>query len=104
MELLVRAGDSEPHHGARGAARARLSVRRPGRAPPSVQIDSVSAALDLFYLDAGRYPSQSEGLTVLIKRPPSVDNWNGPYSKQSALPPGSMGPPVPVSRSRPERP
>jgi general secretion pathway protein G len=51
-----------------------------------LQIDSLSAALDLFYLDAGRYPSQSEGLEVLIKRPPSVDSWNGPYIKQAALP------------------
>ncbi len=51
-----------------------------------LQIDSLAAALDLFYLDAGRYPSQSEGLTVLIKRPPSVDGWNGPYLQQSTLP------------------
>jgi general secretion pathway protein G len=58
-----------------------------------LQIDSLSAALDLFYLDAGRYPSQSEGLTVLIKRPPSVDNWNGPYLKQSALPEDPWGHP-----------
>jgi general secretion pathway protein G len=52
----------------------------------TLQIDSLSAALDLFYLDAGRYPSQSEGLEVLIKRPPSVDSWNGPYIKQADLP------------------
>ncbi len=58
-----------------------------------LQIDSLSAALDLFYLDAGRYPSQSEGLTVLIKRPPSVDNWNGPYLKQTALPEDPWGHP-----------
>jgi general secretion pathway protein G len=58
-----------------------------------LQIDSLSAALDLFYLDAGRYPSQSEGLAVLIKRPPSVDNWNGPYLKQSALPVDPWGHP-----------
>jgi general secretion pathway protein G len=56
-----------------------------------LQIDSLSAALDLFYLDAGRYPSQSEGLAVLIKRPPSVDNWNGPYLKQSTLPQDPWG-------------
>jgi len=58
-----------------------------------LQIDSLTAALDLFYLDAGRYPSQSEGLAVLIKRPPSVDNWNGPYLKQSALPVDPWGHP-----------
>ena len=51
-----------------------------------LQIDSLGAALDLFYLDAGRYPTQSEGLSVLIKRPPSSDSWNGPYLKQSELP------------------
>jgi general secretion pathway protein G len=51
-----------------------------------LQIDSLSAALDLFYLDTGRYPSKSEGLDVLIARKPSVDNWNGPYLQQNALP------------------
>lgn len=58
-----------------------------------LQIDSLSAALDLFYLDAGRYPSQSEGLDALIKRTPSVDHWNGPYIKQSALPQDPWGHP-----------
>ena len=51
-----------------------------------LQIDSLSAALDLFYLDTGRYPSESEGLNVLIQRAPSVERWNGPYLQQSALP------------------
>lgn len=51
-----------------------------------LQIDSLSAALDLFYLDTGRYPSGSEGLDALMVRAPSVDGWNGPYLQQSALP------------------
>ena len=51
-----------------------------------LQIDSLGAALDLFYLDAGRYPTQSEGLSVLIKRPPGGEGWNGPYLKQSEVP------------------
>ena len=51
-----------------------------------LQIDSLAAALDLFYLDAGRYPSESEGLQALIKRPASMDGWNGPYLQQTALP------------------
>lgn len=58
-----------------------------------LQIDSLSAALDLFYLDAGRYPSQSEGLSVLVKRPSSVQSWNGPYLKQTALPDDPWGHP-----------
>jgi general secretion pathway protein G len=51
-----------------------------------LQIDSLSAALDLFYLDTGRYPSKSEGLEVLMERKPSVEHWNGPYLQQNALP------------------
>lgn len=51
-----------------------------------LQIDSLGAALDLFYLDTGRYPSQTEGLQALIARSPSVDRWNGPYLQQSAVP------------------
>jgi general secretion pathway protein G len=51
-----------------------------------LQIDSLSAALDLFYLDNGRYPSQSEGLQALITRSTSAEHWNGPYLQQSAVP------------------
>jgi general secretion pathway protein G len=51
-----------------------------------LQINSLAAALDLFYLDTGRYPTKSEGLGVLITRAPSVDHWNGPYLQQSSLP------------------
>ena len=58
-----------------------------------LQIDSLSAALDLFYLDTGRYPSQSEGLEVLINRAPSLDRWNGPYLQQASLPLDPWGQP-----------
>jgi general secretion pathway protein G len=58
-----------------------------------LQIDSLSAALDLFYLDTGRYPSESEGLEALIQRAPGVDGWNGPYLQQSAVPPDPWGHP-----------
>src|SRR5579871_1554113 len=36
-----------------------------------IQIESFSAALDLYYLDNGAYPSASEGLAALVQRPPS---------------------------------
>ncbi len=58
-----------------------------------LQIDSLAAALDLFYLDTGRYPSEQEGLKALIARAPSVDNWNGPYLQQSELPQDPWGNP-----------
>src|SRR5499427_5491171 len=34
-----------------------------------IQIESFGNALDLFYLDAGRYPTTSEGLRALMERP-----------------------------------
>jgi general secretion pathway protein G len=46
-----------------------------------IQIESFSAALDLFYLDNGRYPSSSEGLPALVQRPANSASWNGPYLK-----------------------
>jgi general secretion pathway protein G len=51
-----------------------------------IQMQSFSGALDLFYLDAGRYPSTSEGLAALVQRTAGVTAWNGPYLKGSSLP------------------
>ena len=51
-----------------------------------VQIASFSNSLDLFYLDAGRYPTTQEGLAALIRRPTGVQIWNGPYLKGGAVP------------------
>ncbi|MFM9851988.1 MAG: type II secretion system major pseudopilin GspG [Sphingomonadaceae bacterium] len=50
----------------------------------SVQVKNVAAALELFRLDAGRYPTTQEGLDALIKPPPSVPVWNGPYLPQAS--------------------
>src|SRR5215470_1231103 len=37
-----------------------------------IQLQSFVTALDLFYLDAGRYPSSAEGLSALVKQTPGV--------------------------------
>jgi general secretion pathway protein G len=58
-----------------------------------IQIESLSAALDLFYLDNGRYPAANEGLTALVQRPPSAGAWNGPYLKTNAVPADPWGRP-----------
>jgi general secretion pathway protein G len=58
-----------------------------------LQIEAFSAALDLFFLDNGRYPSVSEGLQALVVRPPSADRWGGPYLKQTRLPADPWGRP-----------
>ena len=51
-----------------------------------IQIESFKNALDLFYLDAGRYPTTQEGLQALNTRPANVAGWGGPYVKGSAMP------------------
>ena len=51
-----------------------------------IQMQSFSSALDLFNLDAGRYPSTAEGLAALVRRTPGVEAWNGPYLKGGNVP------------------
>ena len=51
-----------------------------------IQIESFESSLDLFYLDAGRYPSTSEGLAALAQRPGGIDTWNGPYLRTGLVP------------------
>jgi general secretion pathway protein G len=58
-----------------------------------IQIESFSAALDLYYLDNGAYPSTNEGLTALVEHPGSAPAWNGPYLKTSSVPVDPWGHP-----------
>jgi general secretion pathway protein G len=50
----------------------------------SIQIDSLGSAIDLFRLEEGRYPSEEEGLEVLVggtlkKADALIDPWGRPY-------------------------
>jgi general secretion pathway protein G len=58
-----------------------------------IQIESFSAALDLYYLDNGAYPATNEGLTALVERPSSAQAWNGPYLKTGSVPTDPWGHP-----------
>jgi general secretion pathway protein G len=58
-----------------------------------IQIQSFSSALDLFYLDAGRFPSSSEGLPALVRPVSGVAGWNGPYVKGGSVPNDPWGNP-----------
>src|SRR5215467_5683997 len=51
-----------------------------------IQIESFSSALDLYYLDMGRYPTSAEGLAALVQASGSASGWNGPYLKGSGVP------------------
>ncbi len=42
----------------------------------------LSAAIDLFELDNGRYPTIEEGLAALRKAPTGARHWKGPYLKR----------------------
>jgi len=58
-----------------------------------IQIDSLSAALDLYYLDNGRYPTTGETIGALVQKPGSASAWNGPYLKGGTLPKDPWGNP-----------
>lgn len=51
-----------------------------------LQIEAFSSALDIFYIDVGRYPVQAEGLGALVQKPASVQVWNGPYLRSDVVP------------------
>lgn len=57
-----------------------------------LQIEELGAALDLYRLELGRYPSAEEGLTVLVQPPAGKEvAWKGPYLKKRLLPKDPWG-------------
>lgn len=46
-----------------------------------VQIKQLEQALEMYKLDVGRYPTNSEGLEALVEKSGDADGWNGPYLK-----------------------
>jgi len=51
-----------------------------------LQIENLTASLDLYRLETGHYPTTDQGLVALIERPADVADWNGPYLRKRALP------------------
>ena len=62
----------------RHVGKAKVDLAKPRMA---IIEDSVSR----FYMDSGRYPTDSEGLEALLVDPGNTTGWNGPYIKQSQL-------------------
>jgi general secretion pathway protein G len=48
-----------------------------------VQIDRLGSVLDLYRLEVGSYPTESQGLSALVEKPAGVNGWNGPYLKKA---------------------
>jgi general secretion pathway protein G len=68
---------------------APAALRQLGGARSSVarqSIERIVAILDLYRLDAGRYPTSEEGLQALVQRPSGAAAWNGPYLRGEGLP------------------
>jgi general secretion pathway protein G len=57
-----------------------------------LQIENISAALDLFRLDVGRYPTTQEGVPALVAAA-GIPGWRGPYLKGSSAPVDPWGRP-----------
>jgi len=56
-----------------------------------LQVEDLNAALDLYLLDVGRYPSTEHGLAALVQQPNGVPTWNGPYLRKQEVPKDPWG-------------
>ena len=48
----------------------------------ALRIQSLAGNIELYRLEVGKYP---ENLQALVKQPPGLDKWNGPYAKDADL-------------------
>lgn len=46
-----------------------------------LQLETVSAEVEMFMADVGRYPTAAEGLPALVREPPGAEGWTGPYMR-----------------------
>lgn len=51
-----------------------------------VQIEDLAAALDMYKLDVGKYPTTEQGLSALVEKPADSKRWNGPYLRKTKVP------------------
>jgi len=71
-----------------------------------IQIENLANAVETFHLDVGRYPTQQEGLAVLLQGAQNtsspiasassvstIENWRGPYLKKNKVPTDEWGKP-----------
>lgn len=48
-----------------------------------LQLRQIDNALQMFQIDVRRYPTDAEGLAVLLGRPEGADGWRGPYLRSA---------------------
>lgn len=54
------------------------------------QVDSFTKAIDQYRLDMGEFPSNSDGLNVLVQAGSNKEKWKGPYIKKIPVDPWGM--------------
>lgn len=62
-----------------GAPRLMESFGRAKSQAAEVSMANIKGAIQLFYVDTGRYPTEAEGLSALLAAPSGVSGWKGPY-------------------------
>jgi general secretion pathway protein G len=48
-----------------------------------LQVNQLVSAVEMYYLDVGKYPPQEMGLKALMDAPPGEQRWGGPYLKKA---------------------
>ena len=86
LTALVACGDRSEEPAASAAAPQAAAVAlepadEQRRHDADMQIKTLIAGLEAFRLDNTRYPTTREGLDALIRRPPNLKRWEGPYLK-----------------------
>ena len=56
-----------------------------------LQIEDLSAALDIYRLENGRYPTTEQGLDSLVVNKTGSKTWDGPYLKKTVIPKDPWG-------------
>jgi general secretion pathway protein G len=65
-----------------------------------IQAETLASAVELFFIDNGRYPLEGEGLQALVTPPPNLNAWNGPYIRGTAVPTDPWGKPYRYASDR----
>ena len=50
-------------------------------------LTNIATGLKLYELDNGGFPTTDEGLSALLAKPASANNWNGPYLERKPIDP-----------------
>lgn len=48
----------------------------------SLQIESLTTAVDYYFMDVGTHPTAEQGLEALWTRPADANGWRGPYIRK----------------------